>query len=259
MIHRHYKEGEKLDVAGLNEITVLVDRSETELTEVGHNCWTPRQDGPPHKHNDKEQIFFVTSGEGIVKLGDLKFNAKPGNIAYVPAGLVHQTITTGDERLCYMLYNAFINPGKEGHASFKDHIEKVKQVRRQQADSGDYGLDETESLPEIKKSKFIDNIYGGEKIKSDYHYSIQLLQNDETHKSELLLYVWSANIDSGNLVIKNVEQTMFILQGSGVVSLNDEKADVKPGEVIFIPGNSTYSIKSSDEELICLTLNVNLG
>ncbi|MDZ7765879.1 MAG: cupin domain-containing protein [Melioribacteraceae bacterium] len=115
MIHQHYKDGEKLDVAGLNEITVLIDRSDTELTEVGHNCWTPRQDGPPHKHNDKEQIFYVTSGEGIVKLGKNKFNAKPGNIAYVPAGLVHQTITTGDERLCYMLYNTFINPGKEGH------------------------------------------------------------------------------------------------------------------------------------------------
>jgi hypothetical protein len=35
MIKRNYQQGEKLDVAGLNEITVLVDRSETELTETG--------------------------------------------------------------------------------------------------------------------------------------------------------------------------------------------------------------------------------
>ena len=56
MIHRYYKEGQKLDVAGLNEITVLLDRSETELTEIGWNCWRPNLDGPPHKHNDKDHF-----------------------------------------------------------------------------------------------------------------------------------------------------------------------------------------------------------
>ncbi|MDZ7765880.1 MAG: AraC family ligand binding domain-containing protein [Melioribacteraceae bacterium] len=131
-------------------------------------------------------------------------------------------------------------------------------MRRQQADSGDYGLDETETLPEIKKHKFIENIYVGEKIEGSSHYSILLLQYNETHKSELLLYVWSANADSGNLVMKNAEQTIFILEGSGSVFLNDEKSELKAGEVVFVPRNSTYSIKSSDEQLICLVLNVNL-
>ena len=39
MLHRFYKEGEQLDVAGLNLITVLIDRSETEITEVALNEW----------------------------------------------------------------------------------------------------------------------------------------------------------------------------------------------------------------------------
>ncbi|NMB83221.1 MAG: cupin domain-containing protein, partial [Ignavibacteria bacterium] len=91
MIKRYYNEGQKLDVAGLNEITVLIDRSETELTEVGWNCWTPNQDGPPHKHNDKTQLFYVTNGVGKIHLGNDVFDAAPGDLAYVPAGLVHQT------------------------------------------------------------------------------------------------------------------------------------------------------------------------
>ena len=42
MIHRYYKEGQKLDVAGLNQITVLLDRTETELTEIALNEWRAR-------------------------------------------------------------------------------------------------------------------------------------------------------------------------------------------------------------------------
>ena len=37
MINRHFKNGQKLDVAGLNQMIVLLDRSETEMTEVALN------------------------------------------------------------------------------------------------------------------------------------------------------------------------------------------------------------------------------
>jgi len=47
MICRNYHTGQKLDVAGLNEITVLIDRSETQLTEVGWNSWRKGLEGPP--------------------------------------------------------------------------------------------------------------------------------------------------------------------------------------------------------------------
>ena len=71
--NKAFKEGEKLDVAGLNEIIVLLDRSETEKTEVALNIWPPNLDGPPHKHDEKEQIFYFTSGKGIVKIGKDSF------------------------------------------------------------------------------------------------------------------------------------------------------------------------------------------
>jgi len=64
MLHKHFTEGQELDVAGLNKIIVLIDRSETELTEIGLNEWRPKLDGPPHKHGDKVQVFYFTSGVG---------------------------------------------------------------------------------------------------------------------------------------------------------------------------------------------------
>ena len=126
-----------MDVAGLNQIIVLLDRSETEKTEVALNIWPPSLDGPPHKHDEKEQIFYFTSGKGKVKIGSESFNVETGNLAHLPAGVVHQTIVTGDEPLCYMLFNVFITDEKEGHASFAEHIEKVKNIRKKQAESGE--------------------------------------------------------------------------------------------------------------------------
>ena len=108
MIHRYYKQGQHLNVAGLNQMIVAIDRSETELTEVALNQWPAGLNGPPHKHDEKEQLFYVTSGEGIVKVGKKQFSVKSGNLIYIPLRVVHQTITTSAEPLCYMLFIVFV-------------------------------------------------------------------------------------------------------------------------------------------------------
>ena len=139
MICRHFKQGQKLNVADLNEITVLIDRSETELTEVALNSWKAGLDGPPHFHDQKEQLFFITQGNGVVKIGDAAYSAAVGDLFYVPAGVVHQTVTGDGLPLEYLLFNAFLSEDKEGHASFADHIEKVKATRKLQAQTQQAG------------------------------------------------------------------------------------------------------------------------
>jgi mannose-6-phosphate isomerase-like protein (cupin superfamily) len=255
MIHRYYTEGEKLDVAGLNVVTVLIDRSETELTEIGHNCWRPRLDGPPHKHNDKDQIFYITSGVGKVKLGNEIYDVKKGNIAYVPAGLVHQTITTGDEPLCYMLFNIFNNTNKEGHLSFKDHIEKVKQIRKQQAESGKADVDGQIELDEIKAPKFIDNIYNAGKNEKGKVGTIILLEKNETNRCELNLVKLSIDAEEEKTKSESKERTIFILNGIGEITIDGESAEVKTGDVLFVPKNTFYSVSKVREELEYLCMN----
>ena len=112
MILRNPCKGEKLDVAGLNEITVLIDRSETALTEVGMNEWRIGLEGPPHAHDQKEQIFFITSGIGSIVIGSDKFQVGPGHLLYVPTGVRHQSIVGSDKPLIYLLYNAFADSRK---------------------------------------------------------------------------------------------------------------------------------------------------
>jgi quercetin dioxygenase-like cupin family protein len=84
MIHRPCRTGQKLDVAGLNEIIVIIDRSETELTEVGMNSWAPGLDGPPHAHEHKEQTLFILEGAGQFTVAAQTEPAAAGEVVFVP-------------------------------------------------------------------------------------------------------------------------------------------------------------------------------
>lgn len=258
MIKRFYKEGVKLDVAGLNKITVLLDRSETELTEIGLNEWKPGLYGPPHKHDLKDQVFYITSGEGIVKLGDQSFEARPGSFAYVPAGVVHQTITTSDEPLCYLLLNIFSDHSKEGHASFADHIEKVKQTRKQQAESGKADTADSPVPFEIKPVKFIDDVHELEIQVTAFGLTEYLLKNSETNRCAMELVKLNATKETPFNSLKDREQSIFVTHGNGAITVDEETEEIKQGDLVFVPRNSTYSVKAVGTELryLCLSAMV---
>lgn len=255
MVIRYYKEGQKLDVAGLNEITVLIDRSETELTEVGWNCWTPNQDGPPHKHNDKIQLFYVTDGVGKINLGDDVYNAKPGDLAFVPAGLVHQTITTTSEKLCYMLFNIFIDKGKEGHTTFADHIEKVKQIRKLQAESGVSGELDEDKIKEVLPGKFFTQILTLNKLALANKHAVELITRDSKLNMELNLVHRTSSTKNELEVHTDKEQTFFIIEGEGTVTVGTETEKVKSGNLIFIPRNVYHKAEATSNHLYYLCLN----
>jgi mannose-6-phosphate isomerase-like protein (cupin superfamily) len=255
MIIRYFTEGEKLDVAGLNEITVLIDRSETELTEIGWNCWTPNQDGPPHKHNDKTQLFYVTNGVGKIHLGNDVYDASPGDLAYVPAGLVHQTITTTSEKLCYMLFNVFISQDKEGHTSFADHIQKVKQIRKLQAQSGKSDVEETITLKEVIPGKFFSQVLSNNRLELNNKHSVGLIPRSINTNLELNLVRRASGLSNQMEVHNDKEQTFFILEGDGTVTVGSESVHVKAGNVIAIPRNVYHKAEAGKEDLYYLCLN----
>jgi mannose-6-phosphate isomerase-like protein (cupin superfamily) len=259
MIHRYYKNGESLDVAGLNRITVLVDRSETELTEVGWNTWKAGLDGPPHFHNDKDQVFYINEGSGRVKLGGQSYDVNPGCLVYVPAGTVHQTITSEGGQLSYMLFNVFNSAGKEGHATFADHIEKVKMIRKKQAESGNYNIDGERTIENTKQPKFFNNIFSGKKYDFGSNSTVLLIDRNESNKTELTLVSWPAGNNGAMVAHKEKEQTFFVLNGGGWVTIGNETEEVKPGDVIFVPKNTPHTTQAGNTELSYLCMNALSG
>lgn len=240
-LHRTPDNARRLDVAGLNEITVLIDRSETELTEVALNSWVPGLDGPPHAHDRKEQNFFVLSGHGTVRLGDSIHPAKPGSFFYVPAGLVHQTITQGDAPLVYFLFNAFLDVDKEGHASFADHIEKVKAVRRRQADEQSSGLSADHKM----------SAHGPCCVQSDEGCAMErlLLPRSSAARCEAIEWRLSAGSHLDLAADASKEQTLFVVSGTGRISVGAETVDVGPHHTLLVPRSTTGRITAGKDGL----------
>ncbi len=243
MILRNAHSGQKLDVAGLNEITVLIDRSETERTEVAINRWHPGLDGPPHQHERKEQIFFVLAGEGDVIVGGQRFSASVGSLFYLPAGVIHQTITRGNSPLDYFLFNAFLDADKEGHASFAEHIAKVKNIRRRQADTqrADAGGNPT----------FIAPTRAGlhTQVPSPATGRVALLSRADTECCEAALTALPGHASAQIPASAQWEHTLHAVAGSGSVSIADETSDFTAGQTVFVQRGYSATLHAGPDGL----------
>ena len=53
----------------------------------------------PHVHQDSEDVIVVLEGQGKIRSGDQLLAFEAGDVLYVPAGVLHGTINTGDKPL----------------------------------------------------------------------------------------------------------------------------------------------------------------
>ena len=59
----------------------------------------PRKNGDYHDHTDKEQVFYVISGTGKMKLDGTIHDIKAGDVIHAPVLCKHQIINETDEWL----------------------------------------------------------------------------------------------------------------------------------------------------------------
>ncbi len=239
MICRHPAQViQKLDVSGLNEITVLVDRSETELTEVAMNSWSPGLDGPPHAHEAKEQNFLVTSGRGEVVIGVDRFPAAPSDFFYVPAGVVHQTINLNkDQRLDYFLFNAFLDASKEGHASFADHIAKMKGIRKQQADRQTSNVEGGTAVSATRRGRKATLPAAG-------GAGVTLVSRADTERCEAIAWHLPAAGKATIAADAAKEQTLFVCSGTGTIRVGAESAAVEARHTLLVPRGTAGALEA---------------
>ena len=49
-----------------------------------------------HRHQQAEEIYYITTGTGLMTLGDVKFKVNAGDTVCIPPGTPHQIQNTGD-------------------------------------------------------------------------------------------------------------------------------------------------------------------
>ena len=52
-----------------------------------------------HRHHLSEELYHVTSGHGVMTLGERRFLIRPGDTVAIPPGTAHGLENTGDEPL----------------------------------------------------------------------------------------------------------------------------------------------------------------
>ncbi len=82
----------------LRDTYYLIDPEECDSSRLTMGCTTiyPTGSTTGHAHDDMEEVYFVVSGEGIMKVGEDEFQIKAGDSFYVPPGEYHITYQRGN-------------------------------------------------------------------------------------------------------------------------------------------------------------------
>ncbi len=82
----------------LRDTYFLIDpeNSPSRNLKMGHTTIYPTGKTTGHAHADMEEVYFVLSGEGVMKIGDDEFEVKAGDAFYVPPGECHTTYQRGN-------------------------------------------------------------------------------------------------------------------------------------------------------------------
>jgi mannose-6-phosphate isomerase-like protein (cupin superfamily) len=256
MIHRYFKDGVKPELNDTNQVTVLIGRDETELTEVIFNQSPPELEGPKFTDNGKDQIIFITSGMGILDIENRVYKVKKGCCTYIPSGILFQIKNKSSKPLCYLLYNIYKNKKSEEYKTSHDRIDKIKPAGKQIVDSIP---DAGEKVNFGVKSKFYNNIHSGKKFEFGSNSTILLLDRNETNKCELTLVSWPSGNKGALVAHKEKEQTFFILNGHGWITIDKETDEVKSGDLIFVPRNTPHTTQAANCKLSYLCMNALSG
>ena len=61
----------------------------------------PKNSTPLHKHNC-EEVYCILEGEGLLEIGDKRYNVMPGDAVYIKENMPHRIINTGNSVLKYV-------------------------------------------------------------------------------------------------------------------------------------------------------------
>jgi mannose-6-phosphate isomerase-like protein (cupin superfamily) len=104
-----------LDVKNLSEVEAFITKDGSEIRELlahRNSCirkqslaearLQPGGQTAPHYHRVTEEIYYITSGTGEMKLGDAVRQVGRGDAIAIPPGLIHTIVNNGNEPLIFL-------------------------------------------------------------------------------------------------------------------------------------------------------------
>jgi len=88
-----------------SEIRPLIDRTTAPITQcsLAEEMLPPGCSVTPHHHEVLEEVYYILSGHGIMKLGDEEQEVGAGDAIYIPRQARHTLTNTGTEAMKILL------------------------------------------------------------------------------------------------------------------------------------------------------------
>jgi mannose-6-phosphate isomerase-like protein (cupin superfamily) len=107
---------------------LVMDRSETQTSEVFIVLIEPGKAPPLHKHDDAEQIFYILEGQGILEIGKIDMyhhhteSVYPGEIIRIPPKIYHTIYCHGNSILKYLAIDCFLEGRPTDEPTWDEHV-----------------------------------------------------------------------------------------------------------------------------------------
>ena len=62
-----------------------------------------------HAHEDREQVYYFTSGRGKMKIEEKLYDVKEGDAVHIPPKTRHQLINDGDDWIEHLIVTAMVD------------------------------------------------------------------------------------------------------------------------------------------------------
>jgi len=103
---------------------LVVDRADSQTSEVFVVVLEPGEAPPLHQHHDTEQVFYIIEGEGVLSTGAgrEKHSVRPGDVVRIPNGTLHSIQCAGAHPLRYLAIDCFVNGRPEAEPTWDSHV-----------------------------------------------------------------------------------------------------------------------------------------
>jgi mannose-6-phosphate isomerase-like protein (cupin superfamily) len=107
---------------------LVMDRAEAQRSEAFIVVLEPGEAPPVHRHDDCEQIFFVTAGHGQLQIGQdapQYFPVRAGDLVRIPADAWHAIRCEGNQNLVYLSIDCFLNGPPAAEPTWDSHVRGI--------------------------------------------------------------------------------------------------------------------------------------
>jgi|TARA_R110000823_G_scaffold4153_3_gene15690 mannose-6-phosphate isomerase-like protein (cupin superfamily) len=95
-----------------SEIYKLLDNTELNNLIVSSTTLYPSKETRGHSHEDQEEVYMFTRGEGTITIHDHSYPCKAGDVFVIPVGKFHKVYNTHPE---FALHFMCVFEGKRNH------------------------------------------------------------------------------------------------------------------------------------------------